>query len=129
VIYLTHGLLAMAIAFAGLLSHRGAEDQRGLRTMQALAASGRITSSNSLVIVDAIRPPDAPRRNDPMPDSVYYYFGLSPAIAFMPQSRADLRAERAFVFVRRKRIYEQTLRDMGLRELARSTKIALFSRP
>lgn len=129
VAYAAHALLVLAVGFAALLSVRGAEDQRNLRRMQAMAANGEITSANSAVVVDALRPPGAPRRNDPMPDSVYYYFGLSPAIVFQPESRAALPAGARFVFIRRKRSVEQALRDMGLREVSRSAKIALFERP
>ena len=124
-----HGLLALAVIYAGVLSYRGAADQQGLRAMQALVAQAPITSSNSVVIVDTLPPLDAPRRNDPMPDSVYYYFGLTPLKVIQPVTLEALPAAVRYVFVRRKRLYEQTLQALGLRAVARSTKIALFERP
>ena len=97
--------------------------------MQALVAQAPVTSSNSVVIVDTLPPLDAPRRNDPMPDSVYYYFGLTPLKVIQPVTLEALPAAVRYVFVRRKRLYEQTLQALGLRAVARSTKIALFERP
>ncbi|MGD9600181.1 MAG: ArnT family glycosyltransferase [Gammaproteobacteria bacterium] len=123
-----HALAVLAIALAVQVSLRGLEDARGLERLRALAASGRITSANSTVIVDTLRPPGAPRRNDPMPDSVYYYFGLTPAVILMPATAAALPEDARFVFVRRKRIHEQALTDLGLVPLGRSAKIALFAR-
>lgn len=126
--YGAHALLVVALGFAVAISLRGAEDREGLARLQALAAQGAVTSANSVVVVDALRPPGAPRRNDPMPDSLYYYLGLTPAPMFQPASLAALPASTRYVFIRRKRIYEQELRALGLDEIARSAKIALFAR-
>lgn len=52
------------------------DERRGLLAMEALAASGEFGAHNGMLMVENIPNPKAPRRNDPVTDAVYFYFGL-----------------------------------------------------
>jgi 4-amino-4-deoxy-L-arabinose transferase-like glycosyltransferase len=121
-------LIALGSVYVGVMSYRGLPDRDGLQAVQALARAGELTATNAVIIDETLAAPTAPRRNIPLPDSVYYYFGIKPAVMLWPATAAELPDSAQFVIVRRKRIYEATLRNMGLRALVRSKKIALFER-
>jgi hypothetical protein len=122
-------LLVLAVLYAALISVQGLPDRRGMATMRELVAAGTVTAANSAVVVEAIPPPDAPRRNNPMPDSIYYYLGLNPPRRFAPAATADLPAGTRYVFARRRPAYQQAFIALGFAEIARSAKIALYRVP
>jgi 4-amino-4-deoxy-L-arabinose transferase-like glycosyltransferase len=129
VVRMTWGLLALTLAYAGLISARGWEDARGLEQIRALAESTTITPNNSAVIVDFIPRPDMPRRNDPLPDSLYYYLGFVPARVSPLQTLAELPADTRYVLIRRKKVEVARLEAMGLRTLAQSARLSLLEVP
>lgn len=126
VVRMAWGLLALTLVYAGLISARGWEDARGLRQIRALVENATITPDNSAVIVDFIPRPDMPRRNDPLPDSLYYYLGFLPTRVSPPQSLTELPADTRFVLMRRKKVHVARMEAMGLRVLAQSARISLL---
>jgi 4-amino-4-deoxy-L-arabinose transferase-like glycosyltransferase len=130
--WLTRGTLAAIVLVTAYVVHTGYRDLadvRGLRAMRSLAAREELTAHNTAIVQEVVPAPDGPRRNDPLPDSVYYYFGITPANIRWPATAAGLPPGTRYVIVRRKRSYAAQLRDMGLVQVARSAKILLFERP
>jgi 4-amino-4-deoxy-L-arabinose transferase-like glycosyltransferase len=122
------GVLLLCLGYIGIITQRGLIDNRGLEAMQSLAARGKINLENTAVITDVIPPLDAPRRNDPVRDSAYYYFGFAPTNIYWPSVKSDLSPQYRYFVVRRKRVYEAQLRELGLAVIARSAKLILLKR-
>lgn len=122
------GVLILASLYVVHVTQLSQIDNRGLDTMQRLAARGKLNLANTAVITDVIPPPDAPRRNDPVRDSAYYYFGFAPTNVRWPNARADIPQQYRYFIVRRKRVYETQLRELGLAVIARSAKLILLKR-
>jgi hypothetical protein len=70
-----------------------------------------------------------PRRNDPLPDSLYYYLGYTPQRVFPPQELADLPDGTRFVLMRRRKADVARMQEMGLRVLSQSARISLLEVP
>lgn len=123
------GLLLVSVIFAVLLNLKGQANHRGLLALQARVAAGSLTNQNSVQIVENIYPPDAPRRSNPMPDGLYFHLGLQPPQLRLPQTSADIPAAARYVLVARSASRTPALRALGLHEVGRSEKFALFERP
>jgi 4-amino-4-deoxy-L-arabinose transferase-like glycosyltransferase len=128
VLGLTLLVFLLAAGYVGNETRRGMRDIRGLETMQNLATRGRFNVRNSAVITNTIPPADAPRRNDPVRDSAYYYFGFAPPNLLWPNTKAEIPSHYRYFVVRRKRAYEAQLRELGLAVIARSAKLLLLKR-
>ena len=100
---------------------------RDRRAMQRMASAGELTIRNTAMLVGSIPPPDAPRRNDPVPDWVYFYLGLEPPRVRMADV-AKLPAAVDFVLVSRNRALEQKLEAKGFEPRLRAVKVALYQR-
>lgn len=123
------GLLLVSVIFAVLLNLKGQANHRGLLALQARVAAGSLTNQNSVQIVENIYPPDAPRRSNPMPDGLYFHLGIQPPQLRLPQTSADIPAAARYVLVARSASRTPALRALGLHEVGRSEKFALFERP
>ncbi len=123
------GLLLVSVIFAVLLNLKGQAEHRGLLALQARVAAGSLTNQNSVQIVENIYPPDAPRRSNPMPDGLYFHLGIQPPQLRLPQTSADIPAAARYVLVARSASRTPALRALGLHEVGRSEKFALFERP
>ncbi|MSR14913.1 MAG: hypothetical protein EXR86_10200 [Gammaproteobacteria bacterium] len=122
------GILLLALGYVAVITQRGLIDNRGLELMQSLAVRGKTSLTNTAVITDVIPPLGAPRRNDPVRDSAYYYFGFAPANLLWPKAKADIPPQYRYFIVRRKKVYEAQLRELGLAVVARSAKLILLKR-
>ncbi len=122
------GLIVLATAFIAVTSYRAIPDQQGLSAIKILGASRTLTSANTVVLNDDIPPPDAPRRNDPLRDSAYFYLGFAPPNLRWPADAAALPPTVQFFVARRKRSYAARLLGLGLQPRARSAKLLLFEK-
>lgn len=129
VVWSAQALVALSLIYAGILSARGLDDAEGLRQMRALAEQGVMKEDNSAVIVEFMPQPGMPRRNDPLPDSLYYYLGYTPPRVFPPQELADLPDGTHFVLMRRRKADVARMQEMGLRVLSQSARISLLEVP
>ena len=120
-------LLLVGIVYAGVLSVRGYPEAKGLAQMRALAEDGILNPDNAVVLVDYIPDPTLPRRNDPLPDSLYYYLGFVPKRVALPlASLSELPTGTRYVLIRRKRNMEATLSALGLSLQTQAARISLF---
>ena len=97
------------------------------RAMQAMVGAGELNASNTVVLVGSIPTPKAPRRNDPVPDWVYFYLGLSPPRARLGDL-AKPTADAAYVLVARNEGLERKLAARGYEPRLRAVKVALYQR-
>ena len=120
------GLLA-AVPMAVQYNRDNLPEWRDRRAMQAMVAAGELTPTNAVMLVGSIPRPDAPRRNDPVPDWVYFYLGLSPA-RVRSADLATLSASTAYVLVGRNEGLERKLVELGFEPHLRAVKVALYQR-
>lgn len=129
VVWLAHALAALSLIYAGILTSRGLDDADGLRQMRAMAEQRVMDEDNSAVFVDFMPQPGMPRRNDPLPDSLYYYLGFVPNRVSPPQSLTEIPAGTRYVLMRRKKAEVARLEELGLRVLFQSARISLLEMP
>ena len=117
---------AAGVAWFNVKAYPG---HQGLQAIVALAERGELTPANTLLMVERIPKPNEPRRNDPIPDAVYFYFGLKlPSALKLPTSGA-LPASTRFVLLPRTARMLNTVAPLGWPERARSEKFILLERP
>ena len=120
-------LVLLALIYAGLLSQRGWPEARALAAIRALAESGALTPGNAVVLVDFVPDSHQPRRNDPLPDSLYYYLGFVPTRVRLPlEQLTELPAGTRYVLIRRKRAMEAELVKKGLILTQQAARISLL---
>ena len=122
------GCAAGAVLVIAAMYVRSTHDRHGLETFQKLAGERALTAINTVIINENITSLNAPRRNDPVADSVYYYTGLKPQSILWPKSREGLPHEIRYFVTRRTKAYQATLATLGLKLVARSTKLVVFER-
>ncbi len=121
-------LSVLATAYIAVTSYRAIPDQQGLREIKTLGGSGLLSSANTVVLNDEIPPANAPRRNDPLRDSAYFYLGFAPPNLRWPADAAALPSSVQYFVARRKRSYAARLLELGLQPRARSAKLLLFEK-
>ena len=103
------------------------DEWRDRRAMQRLVEQGEMTVDNTVVLVGSIPPPNAPRRNDPVPDWIYFYLGLQPRR--IPYERPfRLTEDLRYVLLARNEEIEQKLAGTGFEPRLRAVKIVLYAR-
>ena len=120
------GLLA-AVPMALQYNLENLPEWRDRRAMQQLVASGELRPDNAVMLVGSIPPANAPRRNDPVPDWVYFYLGLTPPRARLADLPA-LQADTSYVLVARNEGLERKLAAQGFAPRLRAVKVALYQR-
>ncbi len=105
------------------------DERRGLLAMEALAARGELQASNSVLMVENIPNPKAPRRNDPVPDAVYFYFGLKLDRILRLPAEGDLPPAVRFLLVPRVPRLLEEAQGLNWTTRAQSEKFRLLERP
>ena len=105
------------------------DERRGLLAMEALAARGELHAGNGVLLVENMPNPKAPRRNDPVPDAVYFYFGLKlDRILRLPAEGELAPAVRFLLVPRVPRLLEEA-QGLNWTTRAQSAKFRLLERP
>ena len=123
-------LTLLALVYAGVLTQRGLSEAQALASIRALAEAGELSPENSVVLVDFIPDPAQPRRNDPLPDSLYYYLGFVPTRVSLPlEDLSMLPPATRYVLIRRKRAMEAELVGKGLSVTHQAARLSLLEIP
>lgn len=110
-------------------NHEWRDEHRGLNTMAALARSGELNPGNTVLLVETIPNPKAPRRNDPVPDAVYFYFGLKLPRTLDLEKPPGLAGTTRFLLVPTAKHLLAEADVLRWQTRARSEKFLLLERP